>query len=172
MQFKGVKMGTLADLVLNALKLIFPAYCANAVPVLFGGGLPLDFGKNFYDGKPIFGKNKTFKGFFSGLATGTIVGIVESVLFGYPTYLGFLLSLGALTGDLAGAFLKRRIGIPPGGILPIIDQIDFVVGALIFAVPLNVLSTEVVVAVLVITPPLHLLTNFAAYKVRLKSTPW
>lgn len=165
-------MSALADLVLNALKLIFPAYCANATPVLFGGGLPLDFGKNFYDGKPILGKNKTFRGFFSGLAVGTIVGIVESIFFGYPIHFGFLLSLGALIGDLAGAFLKRRVGIPPGGTLPIVDQLDFVIGALAFSVPLNMLFPELVIAILVITPPLHLLTNFAAYKMGLKNAPW
>lgn len=165
-------MSALADLVLNALKLIFPAYCANATPVLFGGGLPLDFGKNFYDGKPILGKNKTFRGFFSGLAVGTTVGIVESIFFGYPIHFGFLLSLGALVGDLAGAFLKRRMGIPPGGTLPIVDQLDFVIGALAFSVPLNMLFPELVIAILVITPPLHLLTNFAAYKMGLKNAPW
>ncbi|MBS7607629.1 MAG: CDP-2,3-bis-(O-geranylgeranyl)-sn-glycerol synthase [Candidatus Bathyarchaeia archaeon] len=165
-------MDTLADLVLNALKFIFPAYCANAAPVLFGGGFPLDFGKNFYDGKPIFGKNKTFKGFFSGLAIGTTVGAVESIFFGYPIHLGFLLALGALVGDLAGAFLKRRIGIPPGETLPIVDQIDFAVGALIFSSPLNMLFPELVITVLAITPPLHMLTNFAAYKMGLKKKPW
>lgn len=165
-------MSTIASLVLDALKFIFPAYCANAAPVLFGGGLPLDLGKTFYDGRPIFGKNKTFRGFFSGLIVGSIVGLVESFFFGYPSCFGFLLSLGALVGDLAGAFLKRRLGIPPGGILPVIDQVDFIVGALIFSFPLNMLSLELAITVLVITPPIHLLTNFAAYKMGLKSTPW
>jgi len=163
----------LVDLAVEALKFIFPAYCANASPVLFGGGLPLDFGRNFYDGKPIFGKNKTFRGFFFGLAVGTTVGIIESILFaGYPFYFGFLISLGALIGDLAGAFLKRRMGISPGGLLPVIDQIDFIVGAFVFSLPLKMLSLELALTVLVITPPLHLLTNFAAYKMGLKSTPW
>ncbi|MEM3578716.1 MAG: CDP-2,3-bis-(O-geranylgeranyl)-sn-glycerol synthase [Candidatus Bathyarchaeia archaeon] len=165
-------MSTLTELVLDALKFIFPAYCANAVPVLFGGGLPLDFGKKFYDGQPIFGKNKTFRGFLSGLAVGTAVGIVESIFFGYLFYFGFLLSLGALIGDLVGAFLKRRMGIPPGEILPVIDQIDFIIGAFVFALPLNMLFLELAITVLVITPPLHLLTNFAAYKLGLKGTPW
>lgn len=165
-------MNMLAELVLNALKFIFPAYCANAVPVLFGGGLPLDFGKNFYDGQPIFGKNKTFRGFFSGLTVGTAVGIAESIFLGFPFHFGFLLSLGALCGDLVGAFLKRRMKIPPGGIFPIIDQVDFIIGAFVFSLPLNMLSLELAITVLVITPPLHLLTNFAAYKLGLKSTPW
>ena len=61
----------IAQLVIEALKFIFPAYCANAVPVIVGGGLQIDLGRNFFDGKPIFGKNKTFRGFLVGLAVGT-----------------------------------------------------------------------------------------------------
>jgi len=168
-------MNTLLELVAKAIKFIFPAYCANAVPVLAGGGLPLDLGKKFFDGKPIFGKNKTFRGFFSGLIVGTAAGFAEAAIFqeyGSISYFGFLLSLGALLGDLAGAFIKRRLGIPPGGLLPIVDQVDFVVGALIFAVPLRVLHLELMLAVFIITPPLHMATNFAAYKLGLKNSPW
>jgi len=171
-KLEGLKMNEIASLVLNALKFILPAYCANAAPVIFGGGLPMDLGKVFYDGRPIFGKNKTFRGFFSGLAIGTFVGLLESLFFKYPIHFGFLLSLGALTGDLVGAFLKRRLGIPPGGILPVIDQVDFIIGAFIFSLPLNMLFLELAITVLLITPPIHLLTNFAAYKTGLKSTPW
>src|SRR4030065_1587703 len=94
-----------AALALEAVKLIFPAYCANATPVLAGGGLPLDFGKNFLDGKRIFGKNKTFRGFFFGLLIGGLVGLVEVGLFGYPVLFSFVSPLGALIGDLAGGFL-------------------------------------------------------------------
>jgi CDP-2,3-bis-(O-geranylgeranyl)-sn-glycerol synthase len=133
--------------------------------VLAGGGLVMDFGKNFLDGKRIFGKNKTFRGFFFGLLIGVLVGIVETVLFGYPVLFGLLSSLGALSGDLAGAFLKRRLDIAPGGLLPVVDQIDFVVGAL-------VVYWELAVAVLIITPPIHLFTNYMAYKLKLKSNPW
>ena len=52
----------IATLVVEALKLIFPAYCANATPVLAGGGLPLDFGKNFVD-EGFLGKTKPFGDF-------------------------------------------------------------------------------------------------------------
>ena len=71
---------TIAELIAQSLYFIFPAYCANAIPVLFGGGLPIDFGKNFVDGKPLFGAHKTFRGFFSGLLIGTLIGIVQSNL--------------------------------------------------------------------------------------------
>jgi len=162
------------ELIIEALKFIFPAYCANAIPVIAGGGYPIDFGKKFFDGKPILGKNKTFQGFFFGLIIGTTVGLVESAFFGYPLLFGLLLSLGALFGDLAGAFAKRRLGLAPGELLPVIDQIDFIIGAILFSLPLSlqILSWELILTVLIITPPIHLLTNFAAYKLGLKNNPW
>jgi CDP-2,3-bis-(O-geranylgeranyl)-sn-glycerol synthase len=162
----------IAILIVEALKFIFPAYCANAAPVIAGGGRPMDFGKTFFDGKPIFGKNKTFRGFFFGLAVGVTVGLVECVFFDYPFLFSVLSPLGALLGDLTGAFLKRRLGIAPGGLLPIVDQVDFVVGAILFSLPLAIIYWELGVAVIIITPPIHLLTNFLAYKLKLKNNPW
>ena len=133
----------------------------------------MDFGRNFVDGKRVLGNNKTFKGFFFGLAIGVFVGLVEYLVFGeYPLLFSFLSPLGALSGDLTGAFLKRRLGIAPGGLLPIIDQIDFVVGAVLFSLPLGVVSWELAITVMLITPPIHLLTNFVAFKLKLKSNPW
>jgi CDP-2,3-bis-(O-geranylgeranyl)-sn-glycerol synthase len=162
----------IAKLVIEALKFIFPAYCANAIPVIAGGGFPMDFGKNFFDGKRVFGKNKTFRGFFFGLAVGIMVGLSEWLVFDYPFLFIIISPLGALLGDLAAAFLKRRLGIPPGGLLPVIDQIDFVVGALTVSMPLGIIYLELAVAVILITPPIHLLTNFLAYKLKLKKNPW
>jgi CDP-2,3-bis-(O-geranylgeranyl)-sn-glycerol synthase len=170
----------IALIIVAALKFIFPAYCANATPVLAGGGTRMDFGKNFFDGKRIFGNNKTFRGFFFGWGVGIGVGLVEGMVFGfqnYPVLFSLLVPLGALLGDLTGAFIKRRLSIAPGGLLPIVDQIDFVVGALVFSIPLALVSWagltwQVAVAVLLITPPIHLFTNFVAYKLKLKKHPW
>jgi CDP-2,3-bis-(O-geranylgeranyl)-sn-glycerol synthase len=162
----------ITTLIIEALKFIFPAYCANAVPVIAGGGTPLDFGKDFLDGKPIFGKNKTFRGFFFGLAIGVAVGLVECILFGYSLLFSVISPLGALAGDLAGAFLKRRLGIAPGGLLPIVDQIDFAVGAILFSLPLAIMYWQLAITIIIVTAPIHLFTNFLAYKLKLKNNPW
>jgi CDP-2,3-bis-(O-geranylgeranyl)-sn-glycerol synthase len=161
------------QLTIEALKFIFPAYCANAIPVLTGGGISVDFGKTLPDGRPIFGRNKTFRGFIAGLAAGTVAGLAESYLFNYAIIFGFMVSLGALMGDLTGAFLKRRLNIPPGGLLPVVDQIDFIVGAILFSLLLPMSPDwKLYVAVLIITPPVHLLTNYLAYRLKLKNNPW
>ena len=156
-----------------ALWFIFPAYCANAVPVIFGGRHPIDFGKSFLDGKPILGSHKTLRGFFSGLLVGTLVGFLQTLLsqhllfqydtkFQYTVLLGFVTSLGALIGDLVESFIKRRLDLPPGGSLPIGDQLDFIAGALLFSLPVSPPSLLTTLIVLVITPPIHFLTNLSA----------
>ena len=138
-------MITIID-VAAALWFIFPAYCANAAPVIFGGGKPMDFGKKFFDGKPFLGAHKTFRGFLAGIIVGTLVGLAQTIIyenilfdynsqFQYSILLGFMLSIGALTGDLIESFIKRRISRSPGSSLPVADQIDFILGAFLFSIP-------------------------------------
>lgn len=166
---------TVVELIAQALYFILPAYCANAVPVLLGGGLQMDFGRKFIDGKPLFGAHKTFRGFFSGLSVGTLIGVAQSNLPVFqppPLLLGFILSLGGLTGDLFHSFVKRRLGIPPGASFPVADQLDFVVGALFFSLFISPPSLLVALIILVVTPPLHLLTNYIAYRLDVKKEPF
>jgi CDP-2,3-bis-(O-geranylgeranyl)-sn-glycerol synthase len=166
---------TVVELVAEALYFVLPAYCANAIPVIFGGGLPMDFGKKFIDGKPLFGSHKTFCGFFSGLLVGTLIGIAQSYLpFFQPhsVLLGFVLSFGGLIGDLVHSFVKRRLNIPPGGSFPVVDQLDFVLGSLFFSVFVLPPSLPVALIILIVTPPLHLLTNYTAYLLGLKKEPY
>jgi CDP-2,3-bis-(O-geranylgeranyl)-sn-glycerol synthase len=164
--------------IFNALYYIFPAYCANGAPVLFGGGQPIDDGRLFWDGKPLFGSHKTVRGFIFGLLIGTFVGWVQEALapsVGLPrgsTVLGFVLSLGALMGDLLGSFIKRRMNLKPGAQLPVSDQIDFVLVALLFGLFVQPASPIAALIVIVLTGPLHLFVNFLSYLLRLKKTPW
>jgi CDP-2,3-bis-(O-geranylgeranyl)-sn-glycerol synthase len=147
---------------------------ANATPVVLGGGAPIDGGKLFRDGRPIFGSGKTIRGFVAGLIAGSFVGVLQVVVAGQAcTYvlLGLLLALGALTGDLFGSFIKRRLNIPRGGAAPVLDQLGFVVFALLFASPM-LPSWETILIILIITPPIHLATNFAGYKLGFKSRPY
>ena len=65
----------------------------------------------------------------------------------------FLSALGAMTGDAIGAFIKRRLNMKPGQAAPILDQWDFVFGALAFALifSLTIPSLEVITAILILT---------------------
>ena len=94
----------------------------------------MDFGKNFFDGKRVFGNNKTFRGFFFGLAVGMMVGLMEVTCFPFSNFICLLIPLGAFVRRFDGCVLKRRMGIAPGGLLPIVDQVDFVIGAIVLLV--------------------------------------
>jgi CDP-2,3-bis-(O-geranylgeranyl)-sn-glycerol synthase len=166
-------MFDLNDLLI-AVYVAIPTYVANSTPVLLGGGPPIDRGREFVDGRRIFGTNKTVKGFTYGLLLGSAAGLAEAILF--RNYLlvpaGILASLGALLGDLFGAFLKRRLDIPPGHPLPVVDQLDFILGALVLISPLLNVTTGAVLILVIATVPIHLLSNVVAYMLRLKKRLW
>ena len=154
-----------------ALYIIFPTYCANGAPVLFGGGRPIDIGRTLPDGQRIFGDHKTFRGLASGLLVGFIVGVLESLVASTQLIpLAMLASLGALLGDLAGAFLKRRLRISPGRPLPGVDQLDFVIGAVLLVSLMSPPPIGTILILICVTPPIHLLTNVGAYLLGLKET--
>lgn len=160
-------MNDLLNMAFWSLVMIFPAFVANSVPVLAKGKHPIDFGRNLWDGNRILGDGKTFEGLAAGLVAGTAVGAVA----GHPLP-SFLLALGALVGDMSGAFIKRRLGIARGRPAPILDQIDFVVGAIVFVYPVMPFSLEQVIFLVVVTPPIHLVANVGAYLLKLKPHPW
>ena len=125
------------------------------------------------DGERVLGDHKTFRGFFSALIVGTIVGVVCSYVFSKNLVtVAIPASLGALLGDMVGAFVKRRLKIKPGGALPVVDQLDFVVGAIILVYLFSSISLSVVLILLLVTPPIHLLTNVGAYALGLKERYW
>ena len=166
-------MFDLNDLLI-AIYIAIPTYVANSTPVVLGGGAPIDRGREFVDGRRLLGTNKTVKGFAYGLLFGSVAALAEAILFrNYLLVLaGILASLGALLGDLFGAFLKRRLDILPGHPLPVIDQLDFILGALVLISPLLNVTTGAVLILVIATVPIHLLSNAVAYMLRLKKRLW
>ncbi len=162
-------MVTWADAVWIAetIYMYLPAYIANATPVVLGGGAALDGGRRWLDGKPLLGNHKTARGAVSGLAAGSIVGIIQM-----RPLIGILLSVGAIGGDIIVSFIKRRIDLEPGAMFPVADQMGFIVFAVILASLVEPLTWERVVAILAATFPIHYLTNVIAWLLKLKSKPW
>lgn len=146
---------------------MLPAMVANSGAVIFGGGPSIDAGVKLMDSQPIFGKNKTIKGFIGGVLTGGVVGILLS-----QGFWGFILATGALLGDLGGAFIKRRLKMEPGQPFPLLDQYDFVIGAFLISELFNPVDKTEFLLFLITTPLAHLAANFVAYKLGLKKVPW
>lgn len=162
----------MTGLITSALLFIGPSYVANAAPLLFGGGPTLDGGRTLSDGQPIFGSHKTIRGVFAGIIAGTIVGLGESLVDSRLMIGGFMIALGAVLGDLLGAFIKRRLRVEPGRAFPILDQLDFVLGSLVLGYPFFPIGALSVILFVVVTPPIHLLTNYGAYLLGIKKTRW
>jgi len=177
---------TIYNLV-EVIWIILPAYAANGLVPLFKGKHPVDGGRKFFDGRPFLGPGKTWEGLFFGSVIGIIISIVMLTAHPYlpwdispvPLYiapmsiqLGFLLGFGAIIGDMAGSFIKRRLNIPRGRPAPVLDQDDFVLGSLFFASLVVAIKFEWIILALIITPIFHFIASVIAYKLKIKKEPW
>lgn len=178
---------------LEGFWLFLPAYVANPAAVLTGHGTPVDFGIKI-GGRRVFGDGKTWYGLFGGTISGMFIGLLQLLISlvvpGIPShgagiqalFVIFLLSFGALFGDLLGSFMKRRMGIERGNKAPLLDQYDFVIGTIVL---LSIFSPSFLyshyfrgvhiaglVTIIVVTPPLHRAVNILGYKLGEKEVPW
>jgi CDP-2,3-bis-(O-geranylgeranyl)-sn-glycerol synthase len=152
---------------LTAIWHYLPAYFANATPVVFGGGPPLDGGGNWFDGKPFLGSHKTFRGCVVGVLAGLVIGTIQANPMG-----GFAQGIGAILGDLISSFLKRRWDIAPGESSPLLDQLDFIIVAIILSFPFQTSTISEIIAILIITVPIHYLMNYMSWLIKIKKNPW
>jgi CDP-2,3-bis-(O-geranylgeranyl)-sn-glycerol synthase len=173
--------------VVTALWAMLPAYLPNNVAVLAGGGRPIDGGRTWGE-RRLLGDGKTWRGTAVGVAVGALLAVALNAIrpgdpFGvvppeFPAAAAVALPAGAMLGDVAASFLKRRTGRERGAAFPVVDQLDFVAGALLLAAAAapgwfgDVFTLPVLLAVVLITPVLHLGTNLIAYLLGLKSEPW
>lgn len=184
------------ELIIIAIWMMIPAYVPNPLAAVFGGGKPIDGGRTMSDGRRILGDGKTYRGLLVGIICGLLVGLLQMKLvsngfavsgvtlpaFGISTTGSFTvilaMSCGSLFGDMFMSFFKRRLGLKRGAPLPVIDQLDFVLGAWIFTYLASPgwftanFSAWIIVTVLVITPIMHLVTNIIGYFIGVKKEPW
>lgn len=174
-------------LIIDALWLMLPAYVPNSSAVLFAGKTPLDLGRNFVDGKRVFGPGKTFRGLIGGTLSGTAVGLLQQLIKNgtqigvpsfQPVFVVVTLALGAMLGDLTKSFFKRRLGMNRGDPLPILDQLDFVMGAWVLTYIFfsgwftSNFTLPIIIIVLILSPLLHLAVNFIGFELGKKKEPW
>jgi len=153
--------------IIDTIILFLPSYIANSTPVVLGGGPPVDGGASWNDGKPILGANKTIRGSITGVLAGTLIGLLQGNLVG-----GFAQAVGAILGDLISSFYKRRRDYAPGSSMPIIDQLDFIIMAVILSYPFQSTDLTSAVTIMVITVPIHYGTNYLAWLLKMKKNPW
>ena len=142
--------------ILSILYFCLPIYMLNMTPPVAAKlkifdflGIPVDFNKKFLN-KPIFGNHKTLRGIVSSYIVGVFYIFLQKQLYNISFFyklslidyqainllcFSILFSSGAILGDLFFAFIKRRLNLEPGAPFMPFDQINYILGSMIFIEP-------------------------------------
>ncbi len=157
--------------------------------------IPLDFHGNFFDGKRIFGDNKTIKGFLGYIVFNIIFCVLFGLLFNilkinnynffylnhsntffYNLLIGFLLGLFYALFELPNSFIKRRLDITPGKstkgfsklLFTFLDQADSVFGVALVVWLFYPLGIWIYLLYILIGAGTHLIINMLLYFLHLR----
>lgn len=180
--------------LLFALWFFLPAGLANASPVFASR---ISFLKSIYKpidlnhklrGKRILGDNKTYLGVVVAIFVGLVVIALQRYGYSHSEWirsisggvnyirpvmwwLGPLLGFGAIFGDAVESFFKRQIGIQSGHRWFPFDQVDYVVGGLLFSLIIVRLSFFDYLLIILVWLVLHVIVSYLGYLSGLKAKP-
>lgn len=172
------------DLIISSIYFLLPAYVANMCPVF---ATRLKIPPHTVIHEHYFGAHKRYRGFVAGYIGALLILLLQQYFQGTGTMesfrmldyntiniwlYAFLFGFGAITGDLIKSFFKRRMNIASGRPWFPFDQIDLVIGALLFLAPFYFPGWAVVVTLIIITPLLHFVSNVVGYWLGIKKVWW
>jgi CDP-2,3-bis-(O-geranylgeranyl)-sn-glycerol synthase len=179
--------------ILSCFYFFLPAYFANMTPPLVRGARFLkildrevDFGKKFLS-RPILGPHKRWRGVIFGIIIGILIAGFQLWLYQFSFvkkislldyqkinifFFGFLISAGAVFGDLLFAFIKRRLKMPPGARFLPWDQTNYVIGAYLFLTPVFKIDILIWITLFIFTFLLHIIVNRLGYCLGLHRAKW
>lgn len=179
--------------LLSCFYFFLPAYFTNMTPPLIKKtGLfnfldkPVDFNKKFL-GQPFLGSHKTWRGVVLGILSGFLIALLQGWLYQFPAIkkislicyseiniflFAFLISAGAVFGDLFFAFIKRRLKLRPGAKFLPFDQTNYVIGAFLFLTPFFKIDMLVWLVIFILTFFLHIIFNRLGYLLGLHQAKW
>lgn len=179
--------------ILFALWFFLPAGIANVVPVIIAKAplfsawqTPVDFGYKLRN-KPILGPHKTIRGLTIGILAGFLIFALQVQAFEsyswareassdldyseLSLWLGILLAFGALFGDLVKSFFKRQMNVASGKSWFPFDQLDYIVGGLVFSSIFVDLEAGQYILIIIVWFLLHLITSYLGYLTKFKRDP-
>jgi CDP-2,3-bis-(O-geranylgeranyl)-sn-glycerol synthase len=179
--------------LLFVLWFFLPVGVANVIPILIAKtnmlqslAYPIDF-KKTYKGKRIFGDHKTIRGFVVGILAAICTVFIQQYVYMQsdvvrqfvpidytqlsPILFGLLAALGALVGDAAKSFFKRQINIKPGKTWFPFDQIDYIIGGIIFTCLYIPLGIWQYILLFIVWFLIHILSTRIGYILTLKKSP-
>ncbi len=178
--------------IITALYFYLPGALANIgsnigrfIPLFKDIVIPIDLNTT-YKGKRLIGSHKLYGSFIFGILFGTSMGILKyyfldtlfdkylllSLKIQETILLYFVMSFGALTGDILKSIIKRRLGRPEHTPWIPFDEIDhstisMLLVSLFFPIPVTVTITVIIGYFL-----MHLLSNLIGFKLGIKDVPY
>jgi CDP-2,3-bis-(O-geranylgeranyl)-sn-glycerol synthase len=129
---------------------------------------PLDGDARFFDGRPLFGRSKTIRGFSFGIALPALT----APLAGLDWRMGALIGFASMCGDLLSSFIKRRMGMAPSSMAIGLDQIPESLFPALLAIPLIGITPEDVVAITTLFFLGSLIASRIFYALRIRERPY
>lgn len=156
---------------------------------------PIDAGGKFFDGKRIFGDNKTWKGFLGYVVLGMLFTVIWGAICGFANWnrlhyiyqnhdntllfnlwLGFLYGFAWAFCELPNSFIKRRLDIKPGKnpsglkriFFIILDQADSIFGVCLVLWAFYPMSAGLYFLFVLVGAMTHIVFNMLLYFVGLR----
>ena len=146
---------------------------ANGAPVVAAGLLkkrwsaPVDGGRLWPDGRPVFGKSKTWR----GLVSGSIACALFALFTGLGFVFGLVFGLLGLAGDLLSSFIKRRLGLASSARAVGLDQIPEALLPMLLAMWWLPVSAWVVLIVVVLFTLSNIFGSPLLYRLGIRRQP-
>lgn len=137
--------------MLISLELFVMLVLANGAPVVAAKlfkrrfSAPVDAGLNWFDGRPLLGKSKTWR----GIVSGAVCCALFALAIGHSLLFGFLFGLLALAGDLFSSFIKRRMALASSARMPWLDQIPEAAFPVLLAIAWGLIEAWAALAIVV-----------------------
>ncbi len=179
-------------MLVEVLYLALPAFAANMMPVvaarlklLSALDRPIDANLSLR-GKPLLGRNKTWRGVAAAVIGGVAVSYIQ-YLFAMPLetvsttafaslpvalFYGCIAGILVMVGDALGSIMKRQLGIASGAPCIPLDQIDYIVVFILGTAFFISWSIPAAALLIVTTFFLNLVANALAYGIGIKNTYW
>jgi len=160
---------SLFDLIFQTVWFFLPALLANGAPAV-GAKFCLKNRslKKLYIPISIswLGKNKTYAGWFFGILTAVLVGLIQ----GRGALIGLIMGFGTMAGDSIKSFFKRRNQIKEGNYI-VWDTIDWFLGTLFLLFITKTLpDRQIIIAGLFICPIIVALVNLISFRLKIKNS--
>lgn len=188
-------MENIIMMYITLLPIVFAGIINSIFCKKFKYNYPIDFNKNFIDGKRIFGKNKTWKGFIGYIFFSIIFTIIWGIIcnkcnlnhlnyfyINYSNTYQFNIKIGILIGffyalfELPNSFIKRRLNIIEGKnttglkkiIFIFIDQADSIFGCALVVWMFYDLGIFLYLLFVIVGAITHIVINILLYLLHLR----